>query len=396
MKPLASHAISALFVALTVTAPFAAAAQFNNTFPPPGFGPNSSNAVGRIMPGSNMPCTVSFTMWKGVILLTVIMGDGLPVAAAFDTGLPLSLVSPKLAASKSMKPTGTREITVLDHKITVANAPAQVIRLDRMSLSGIPFGICDLVSQLSANPTPDAPAIWLGSNVLEGLIVTIDPPKGQLVFRQANASIPGKVVRVPFALRDGRMWVDVTANSKEKFEAVIDTSSAATLLPAKVATALQLKPDKSYDIVDKNGKPGKVGMAKVGQFTLGKQSVKDVPVMFVTEGDPQGIEKDFAVIGNDFLFRHRFSIDLGRKEIAFESLEPESAPKDPKKDPKKGPKKDSKKDPKKDVKKDDKKDDKKVAKPKDDTTKQGDNPDPGDQPPPVDPPPAAAPDTNRV
>lgn len=346
----------------------------------PGFTqPNLAGGAGaKIMPGSTVPCTVPFSLWNGMIIVSVVVGEGIPMPAVIDTGLPMSVVTPQHAAKKGLKPNGTREIEILDHKITIANSSAQTVRFERLAIAGVPFGICDLLNQLSGKQNTEGPAIWLGSSALEGLCVTIDPYRSEITIRPANSPLMGKATRVPFVLRDGRIWVDVTANDKQKFEAVVDTGAVATLVPPKVATALHLKSDSTLDMVDRNGKPAKVGVGKLDQLSLDKLAVKGVPVLFVTECDPKGVNQDIAVIGNDFLFRHRVTFDFGRKEIAFEPLAPDEVKQGGSKKDK--PKKtEAKKEDKKDNRKDHSKDETKDGAAKDDASKS----DPA--PPPTDP-----------
>jgi hypothetical protein len=328
------------FFVLTLVAAAIAAAPHISVGQAPVIPPTVLGAPGavRIMPGSAIPSTIPFSLWNGIIMAPAVVGDGVPIPAAINTGLPLSVLTPQLAARQGIKPGTTKEIELLDRKITVLSAPAQTVRFEGMALAGVPFAICDILGQLSSKETA-GPAIWLGSSAFEGLCITIDPQKSEMVIKPSTAAFGGKGARVPFALRDGRIWVDVVANDKQKFEALIDTGSVATMVPPKVATALQLKAESSFELVDKNGKPGKVGLAKLDQATLGKLLVKDVPVLFVAEGDPQGINQDFAVLGNDFLFRYRVTIDFGRKEVSFEPLTGEK----PKREETKKPVKEEKK-----------------------------------------------------
>jgi hypothetical protein len=289
---------------------------------PQGFGQPGSGPAAQIMRGSSITTVVPYEMWNGLIVVNALFGPGLPETAVINTGLPMCIVMPDLAAKKSMKVEGSHLVSVMDHSVRVGATPPQSIRIESLVLTGVPFGVFDLFTHLSGEKPAQVPPLWLGTSLLEALSITIDPQKQTLTLRPANSPPPPKSVSVPFNLRDGRIWIDVKINDKQNFEAMVDTGAVTTLLPASVAKTLALQPAETVEVVDPNGKPAKIGTARLPDLGIGKTHVKDVHALFVLEGDPAGFNKDFAIIGNDVLLRYRTTIDYGRKTIAFETLPP--------------------------------------------------------------------------
>ncbi|MEP6755372.1 MAG: retropepsin-like aspartic protease [Chthonomonadales bacterium] len=284
--------------------------------------PSAQGPGARVMPASANPDTIPFSLWNGLIVIQALFGDGVSEQAVLHTGLPICMVTPTLAAKKSMTSTGLIDVKLMDKSLRVAGIKPQMLRVDRFLLSNVAFGIMDVFDTLS-NQTPlDAPTIWIGSSALDATSFMVDPRKMEVVFRPANAQPPPKCIRVPFTVREGRIYMEVTINGKQKFEAMLDTGAVATLIPTDTAKKLKLVPVTTALIEEKNGKKVSMCITRLEEVMLGKLHVKDIQAVYIAEPVKDGPDTDMAIIGNDLLLRYRFTIDYGRKEIDFEELPP--------------------------------------------------------------------------
>src|SRR5438270_358301 len=76
---------------------------------------------------------------------------------------------------------------------------------------------------------------------------------------------PPNAIKVPFELRDGRIYVQLKLNDKKTIDALVDTCSAGTLLPSDVGKALKLPAAATMDAVNPSGKRGKVTAIELPQ-----------------------------------------------------------------------------------------------------------------------------------
>jgi predicted aspartyl protease len=290
---------------------------------PPGTNPNgAATTTAKISVASTLPNTFPFDIWNGLIVVRALFGDGQPESAVLDTGLPLCLVTPELAAKRSLPAEGVKDFPFLDRSLRTSGMKPQLLRVDRVALTDVPFGIYNLFENMSAQTRTDVPAIWLGTSALAAFSITIDPRKQEITIRAAGSPPPPKSTRVPFTMKDGRIWMEIKVNEKKKVDALLDTGTVSTLLPESVAKELKLTPITTVDVKDNNGKPGKVGLVRLANVELGKLKVKDVHALYIAEGDPKGFDKELAIIGNDLLLRYKVTIDYGRHEVDFEELQP--------------------------------------------------------------------------
>jgi hypothetical protein len=297
-------------------------------------------SAGRVSRGSVLPDTSAFEVANGIIVIKASVGPGMPQAAALDTSLPVCVVSPQVAARQGLKANGEQDVRGLFGAIRMASAPPQLVRIAHVVLDDVPVCVGDLLATMSGKPPSDAPEVWLGSSALAVLSFTIDPTAQTITFRAANAPLPRKAFTVPLEFIDGRPWVNVKANGKHAFRALICTSSMGTLLPAATGKALRAPVEATFPVAHQNGKQGRVTSVVLKELAIGKAKLHDVRALYLAEGDPGGVDPTLGIIGNDILMRYRVTIDYGRRVIAFEDLpEPKPSPKPakPKSEPGKGP-----------------------------------------------------------
>ena len=282
----------------------------------------NQNVGPRVMPSSTVPDTISFSLWHGLIVVDALFGDGIGEQGVLHTGLPVSMVSPILAAKKSMQTQGLVDIKVMDRNIRVPGIKPQLLRMDRFVIANVNFGICDVMGTMSNQTLENVPTVWIGNSALEALTFTVDPRKMEIALRPANSQPPPKCIRVPFVLRDHRLFMELTVNGKQKFEAILDTGSVGTLIPSDIAKKLKITPVTTAEVEEKNGKKVKMGIARLDEIMLGKLHVKDIQALYIVEPIKDGPDPDMAIIGNDLLLRYKFTIDYGKLEIYFEELPP--------------------------------------------------------------------------
>ncbi|HXG24667.1 MAG TPA: aspartyl protease family protein [Chthonomonadales bacterium] len=280
----------------------------------------ASPLAARIEPTSTLPQTVPFELRNGLIVLKVALGSGLPLDAVLSTGLPLCVVSTRVAQKNSFYAEGMREIPVLHGVLRVPGTSPKELRIGGLHLSRVGCAVCDLWPHVSAQTMPDLPEVWLGNSALGALHVTIDPVKKEILFDSPGRSLPSRAVVVPFELKDGRMWVEAKANGKVKYSAILDTSVRGTLLPATKARVMNLTTGDTVRGKLPGGKEFTATHALVEELALGTLKVKNVPALYITESSDLRFNAEQAIIGNDVLLRYRVTIDYEQRKIAFEEL----------------------------------------------------------------------------
>lgn len=307
----------ALLPAATAGAQVPSVPQFG---PPGPAGATLAAAGPRLVSTAVLPTSIGFRFWQGLVVLRAYVGDGQPTDAVLDTGLPLCIVNPDFAAKRSLGTEGVRDMNILDRSVKIAGAKPQGLRLEAASLTGVSFGVFNVMEYLSSRPVPDAPPVWLGNSALTGLVVTVDPRTQKVTIEQPGYKPPSGATVVPFEMKDGRPWLTVKANGKKAFSALLDTGAVGTLLPASIVKDLKLKPAASFTMKHPNGKEGKVGAVQLDNVTMGGLKVPDVQALYVEEPVKDGLDPDLGIIGNDVLMRYRLTLDFATSRLIFEKL----------------------------------------------------------------------------
>src|SRR5437667_416302 len=82
-------------------------------------------------------------------------------------------------------------------------------------VSGVPLAVYDLFDHFTRKKVPEAPQIWLGSSLLSAFTVTLDPDHMIVTFGQSTTVLPKDSIKVPFEIRDGRIFVQMKINDKK-------------------------------------------------------------------------------------------------------------------------------------------------------------------------------------
>src|SRR5205085_8193207 len=129
--------------------------------------------------------------------------------AVLATGLPQCVMGPSLASKQSMRPEGFREVSTMYGPIRAEGVAPQLVRLSRMQITGVPFAIYDLFNHFTSKQVTEAPQIWLGGSLLSAFTFTIDPEHQIVTFNSVATAPPPNAIKVPFELRDGRIYVQL-------------------------------------------------------------------------------------------------------------------------------------------------------------------------------------------
>lgn len=280
-------------------------------------------AFGRVPDQSSLPATIPYQDFGGLLAIPAALGQGDFTTAILDTGLPLSLVAPELAAKLSLKSESKSEIETLLGKVHVDSLKTQQLRMGTVTMADVPFAVFDMLKHLSSKPEPNAPPIWIGASSLAAFVVTIDPAQHKVLFQAATTPLPAKAAVVPFAdYKGGRIYVDVKINDKKTVRALVDTGTVGMLIPAKLAKSLSSGTVNTVATALPSGKEGKVGVLNLAEVAIGSAKANSVPALFIKEGDTAGLDPDAAIIGTDVLLRFKVTIYYAEKKLAFEALPP--------------------------------------------------------------------------
>jgi hypothetical protein len=288
--------------------------------PGPGSLANGNGAFGQIALGSLLPASLPYRLNQGMIQVKIAIADGIPQDAVIATGLPLTVVSPALAVKQSLKAGAVIDLPTLLGPVKAASLPSQSLHLGRLLLSGVPLAVFDLSAHLSSKGLKEPPSIWLGTSALGGVVATIDPERQVVVLAAPTAPLPNVAVKVPFELRNGRIYLQVKFNDQKATECLLDTTAAGSLLPADICKALKLTPLTTFPTTNADGKPIKVSAIEIPLVSIGALNVKDVQAVYVSEGVDTRADAGTAVLGNDILLQYRVTIHYPQRILAFEAI----------------------------------------------------------------------------
>ena len=282
-------------------------------------GPGGNNpSVGQIALGSLLPASVPYKINQGMIQIKVAISDGIPQDAVLATALPLTVVSPALAVKQSLKTTNPLDLATFLGSVKAIGLASQSVHVGRLLLSGVPLVQFDLGTHLSKKGLAEGPSVWLGTSALGGIVTTIDPERQNIILSPPNTPLPNGCIKVPFELRDGRIYVQLKINDKQTAECILDTTAAGTMLPADVCKSLNLTSLATFATTNTDGKPIKVSAIEVPQVALGGLKFKDVQAVYVSEGVDTRPDASAGVLGNDVLLHYRVTIHYPQRILAFE------------------------------------------------------------------------------
>jgi hypothetical protein len=272
------------------------------------------------LPAGSPTADLAVQAW-GVVPTVVVSVDASRVErAAIATGLNADVVSPDAAVRLKLAAVpGRVKVNAFDSTTTAAQALAQHLRASTLDLTNIPLAVADVPAMLSPHAHPDAPALWLGAPFLSAFQVTLDAGARSLTLRKTGAPLPRPrpetVARL--TLRDNRPYVQVSIPNAKPFYALVDTAAPGTVIPTDVAEKLKLKPLRVETISRREGKPDKVAIVVLPKLSVGKSEWKLAQVVYLTSESSKEYDRNFAVIGMDFISRFRMTIDYSRSQLTL-------------------------------------------------------------------------------
>ncbi|MBD2250355.1 retropepsin-like aspartic protease family protein [Nostoc parmelioides] len=118
-----------------------------------------------------------------------------------------------------------------------------------------------------------------------------------------------RVFRVPIKRRLGRTPViDVTFNDKKTFEMIVDTGANNTLIPLKLAIALQLQPTGIMKAQIADGTQVEFSTSQVKSIAAGGAIAKNIQVAIAPKAE-------FGLLGHDFF--GNYDIKILETEVEF-------------------------------------------------------------------------------
>lgn len=245
----------------------------------------------------------------GYIVVPATVNSRLQGTFLVDTGADISVVTPQFAEQLSLQTIGHHTGGVAGSKqISIPLSKIQNIAVDNHAIALTPIAIIDLNTATAPYGAIDG---IIGSDFLREFPVTIDYPKGVLVFEDSAslASRQAAGVHLPLILKGAMSpFLAVNINNRVNCEFKLDTGAGITQIPKSDLILIE-QTTENHPIIEeeKNGLAGtyKVVRTTIDSFSLGAGlEVQRLPV--------QSYECDYGFIGANYL-RH-FALTLNYKE----------------------------------------------------------------------------------
>lgn len=281
-----------------------------------------------------LPVVLNLRAWLGYPTAIINVNGRGGERFGISTGLNANTITPA-SVIRLRIPEGKSKVRVniLEHEENVAETSLQSLQVGLLKLENVPFAELDTVSLVSHAPHPDAPIGWLGVPFLSAFQITLDISRRICVLDSPKAKLPGGAIVVPLTLRNGHLFVSMSVPKSKPFQAMLDTGSVLSLIPAAAGEKLKLKPQE----VVKLGADKKVeaNLIQAPQVNVGKAECKSLLVAYLSADASPTMGRDTAVLGLDFLSRFKVVINATAKKVAFLPLTAPDAAPPPKPDVKK-------------------------------------------------------------
>jgi predicted aspartyl protease len=274
------------------------------------------------------PVTLSYTPWQGMATIHgTLNGKEVPERFVLSTGLNACTVTSAIYTRAELQALTRRaRLNVLDY--SAEGDEVQIKSLKLPALNGTltleevpailinPFAVISNSPRVTA-PGANAPEGWLGSPFFATFQVTLDFERRVITLNAPDATPPKETgsMEAPIEIREGRVWVKVSAPKVKPFPMLLDTGSTNTLLPGDVAEKLGLKPVQVVTITRGSGQEGKAALAVCPELSIGKAKAKDVGVVFLAADVPAAFDRKLGVLGVDFLRHFIVTLDFARKRL---------------------------------------------------------------------------------
>lgn len=295
-------------------------AQTGNAAPAPSKSVPADETAGApvLLPNVVLPVTMNFQTWNNVMLVDVLI-DGKLQKCALNTGLSGCTITPAHAAALKLAalPSPTT-ITALNETRAVPQVTLEKVQFNAARIGSLRVGVLDVSELYSGLPQPDAPPLWLGMSFLSAFQVTFDYPGSIITLNRPTAPLPkdkGEVL--PIQIRNGQIYTRVTIPNAGSFDALIDTGTLGTVIPASIGAKIKGASVKTLLIKRPGGKQTKAMQITVPRIRVGKLEQEQVPVLFMEalKSDKAGADSGLAVLGVDFLRHYAVTINCARRKM---------------------------------------------------------------------------------
>ena len=276
-------------------------------------------------PNTPLPITLPCFLWQNLPVVEGSINGKNSDTTRFvlDTGLNACMISRETYTALSLKATSNQvRFNLLDQTGEATEVQMQTLQLGPAQFSIVPAALFDAASQLSLHPHPDAPTGWLGTPLLSAFQVTFDLGKRLITFDSPKAAFPKgeDVLILPLTRRDNRLYVKISFPGAKSFQALIDTGAPTSVIPTSVAEKLKLKPLKTPEIRLAGGRKAHAAQIILPVLRVGEAEQKNFPVISIVPDNPKDFDRDFGLLGMDFLRHYQVTINFARLKMALAPL----------------------------------------------------------------------------
>ncbi len=281
-------------------------------------------AMPVLLPNIVLPVTMNFQTWNNVVMLVDVLIDGKLQKCALNTGLSGCAITPAHAAALKLAalPSHTT-ITALNETRLVPQVTLEKVQFNAARIGSVRVGVMDVSELYSGLPQPDAPSLWLGMSFLSAFQVTFDYPGSVISLNRPAAPLPKDkgAVTMPIQIRNGHIYTRVTIPNAGSFDALIDTGTLGTVIPASAGAKIKDASVKTLFIKRPGGKQAKAMKITVPKIQIGngKLEQEQVPALYMEalKNDKVGADSGLAVLGVDFLRHYAVTINCARRRMTL-------------------------------------------------------------------------------
>ena len=264
-----------------------------------------------------LPASMNLRAWLGFPTADVSI-NGSHERFGISTGLNANTVTPATAARLQIPEGKTKvRVDILDREVEATETSVKSLQIGLLKLENVPIAQVDVVSLLSRTPHPDAPTGWLGTPFLAAFQVTFDLSHKVCSLEKPQMKMPAGALVAPMTLRDGRLYVSVTLPKSKPFQAMLDTGTVLTLIPASVGEKLKLPALEVVKLGGTGGAELHATLIQVPLVSVGKAECKALRVAYLSADAGPGFGRETAVLGLDFLSRFKVVLNFEAKKVAF-------------------------------------------------------------------------------
>jgi Aspartyl protease len=279
-----------------------------------------------------IPIVLNYHPVRGEMVVDGLVNRNNPAQFVIATGLNHSVVSPEDAARFELKPGEKKQkISFLDASVEGPIGTLNLVRLGAGTIQNMDVVHANLWPMLTRDNPAELPGCWIGSDLLSRYQVMLDFEQHTVILNKPDSPwMKAQGALVPFKFKNGRPMVRISAGSAGSFDAILDTGSMGTLIPASIASKIKGKkkqpavPGVGMDVAG-----GKMTRTIVPMLSLGKATVKNLMAVSLGPNAKPGSDKSMAIIGQDFMRHFRIVISYTKQQLQILPPASQEKPEDP-------------------------------------------------------------------